>query len=93
MPKGDVLFDFERGIDEWQMEGDAFIETPTDVSLYRQGAIMGLVGHYYANSFHNEGRSRGKLTSPEFTISRNFINFKRPPSRATPSRECGRPRN
>lgn len=75
-PQGDVLFDFEHGIDEWQMEGDAFIETPTDVSLYRQGAIMGRVGRYYADSFHNEGRSKGKITSPSFTISRNFINFK-----------------
>ena len=76
VPQGDVLFDFEHGIDEWEMEGDAFIETPTDVSLYRQGAIMGRVGRYYADSFHNEGHSQGRITSPEFTISRNFINFK-----------------
>ena len=76
IPKGDVLFDFEHGIDDWEMEGDAFVESPTDISLYRQGAVMGRIGRYYADSFHNEGKSSGKITSPEFTITRNFINFK-----------------
>lgn len=76
VPKGDVLFDFETGIDEWEMVGDAFIESPTDVSLYRQGAVMGRIGRYYADNYHNEGKSSGSITSPEFIINRNYINFK-----------------
>jgi sucrose-6-phosphate hydrolase SacC (GH32 family) len=76
VPKGEVLFDFEHGIDEWDMEGEAFVETPTDISLYRQGAVMGRVGRYYADSYHKEGHSSGKITSPEFAITKNYINFK-----------------
>lgn len=75
VPQGDVLFDFERGIDEWDMEGESFYESPTDVSLYRQGAVMGRVGRYYVDSYSNEGRSTGKITSPEFEITRNCLNF------------------
>ena len=74
-PAGDVVFDFEKGIDEWELEGESFYESPTDVSLYRQGAVMGRVGRYYLDSYHNEGKSSGKATSPEFEITRNFINF------------------
>ena len=76
IPKGQVLFDFERGIDEWKMEGDAFVESPTDISLKRQGAIMGRVGRYYLDSYHNEGKSMGKVTSPAFYLTKNYINFK-----------------
>lgn len=75
VPKGDVLFDFEHGMDDWTLEGESFVESPTDISLYRQGAVMGRIGRYYADSYHNEGKSTGKATSPEFTISRNYINF------------------
>ncbi|MDD3944706.1 MAG: GH32 C-terminal domain-containing protein [Bacteroidales bacterium] len=76
IPSGQVLFDFERGIDEWEMEGESFVESPTDISLRRQGAIMGKVGRYYVNSYNKEGRSTGKITSPTFLITKNFINFK-----------------
>ena len=76
VPKGDVLFDFERGMDDWTLEGESFVESPTDISLYRQGAVMGRIGRYYADSYHNEGKSTGKATSPEFTITRNYLNFK-----------------
>ena len=76
LPKGEVLFDFEHGIDEWEMEGTAFYESPTDVPLYRQGAVMGRVGRYYVNSYHNEGKSEGRITSPEFFITKDYINFK-----------------
>lgn len=75
VPQGDVLFDFERGIDEWDIEGESFYESPTDVSLYRQGAVMGRVGRYYVDSYSNEGKSTGKMTSPEFKVARNYINF------------------
>lgn len=76
LPKGEVLFDFERGLDDWEQEGTAFWESPTDGALYRQGAIMGRVGRYYVDSFHNEGKCEGKITSPEFFITKDYINFK-----------------
>lgn len=75
VPQGDVLFDFERGIDEWDLEGESFYESPTDISLYRQGAVMGRVGRYYVDSYSHEGRTSGKMTSPEFEITRNCLNF------------------
>lgn len=74
-PKGEVLFDFERGIDSWKMEGEAFIESPSSQALLRQGAIMGKEGQFFINSFHNQASSVGKITSPEFRITKNFINF------------------
>ena len=75
VPPGDVLFDFERGHDEWEMVGDAFSESPTRHALHGQSAVMGFKGRYYANSGHDRGRSTGKITSPEFKINRNYMNF------------------
>jgi sucrose-6-phosphate hydrolase SacC (GH32 family) len=75
-PEGDVLFNFEQGIDDWQMEGNAFVQSPASQALYRQGAIMGKEGNFFINSFHNEMVSTGRISSPEFTLSHNFINFK-----------------
>lgn len=74
-PSGNVLFDFERGIDDWVMEGDAFLESPASQALLRQGAIMGKEGLFFINSAHNQASSKGKITSPEFIITKNFINF------------------
>ena len=70
MPSGIMLFDFERGIDDWKMEGDAFIECPADA-----GAIHGSEGKRFISSAHNRSASKGKITSPEFTITGRCINF------------------
>ncbi len=86
-PQGDVLFDFEHGIDDWKMEGKAFVQSPSSQGLYRQGAIMGKEGNFFINSFHNEWASTGRITSPEFTVSRNHINFKVGGGYA-PGKEC-----
>ncbi|MDR2809943.1 MAG: GH32 C-terminal domain-containing protein [Tannerellaceae bacterium] len=75
-PEGDILFNFEQGIDDWKMEGNAFVQSPSSQALYRQGAIMGKEGKFFLNSFHKEMTSTGQITSPEFTISQDFINFK-----------------
>ncbi|HEV8283210.1 MAG TPA: GH32 C-terminal domain-containing protein [Chitinophagaceae bacterium] len=75
IPKGDLLFDFEKGIDDWQMEGDAFVESPSNQALFQQGAIMGQQGNFFINSFHNRGAGTGKITSPVFKITRSYINF------------------
>ncbi|HWB91316.1 MAG TPA: GH32 C-terminal domain-containing protein [Puia sp.] len=75
MPQGDVLFDFEHGMDGWQTEGDAFSESPSNQALLGQGAAMGYFGRFYLNSFHDRGQSSGKQTSPPFRITKAFINF------------------
>jgi sucrose-6-phosphate hydrolase SacC (GH32 family) len=70
MPSGEMLFDFERGIDEWEMEGDAFIECPVD-----NEGVLGREGSRYISSAHNGVISKGKIISPEFTISKDHIVF------------------
>jgi fructan beta-fructosidase len=75
LPKGQVVFDFEHGIDDWKMEGDAFYESPAKQALFQQGAIMGQIGKFFVNSFHKQGAGLGKITSPSFTISKNYLSF------------------
>jgi sucrose-6-phosphate hydrolase SacC (GH32 family) len=75
VPDGNVIFDFEQGIDAWQMQGDAFIQSPSNQALFRQGAIMGQEGDYFINSYHNRAQGTGEILSPEFTIEKDFINF------------------
>ncbi|MGZ3922528.1 MAG: glycoside hydrolase family 32 protein, partial [Flavisolibacter sp.] len=75
MPKGTILFDFERGMDSWKTEGTAFAESPSNQALLGQGAAMGYFGKFYLNSFHNRGRDSGRQTSPLFTITKKYINF------------------
>lgn len=75
-PQGEVIFDFEHGIDNWHMEGKAFLQSPSSQALYRQGAIMGKEGQFFINSFYKEWSSTGRITSPEFIVSHNYLNFK-----------------
>jgi fructan beta-fructosidase len=37
--------------------------------------VSGYLGHGLANSFHDEDRGTGALTSPTFTITRPYVNF------------------
>lgn len=74
-PSGEVLFDFEQGHYNWEMEGTAFVESPSNQALFRQGAVMGKEGLFFANSHHNRAISTGKITSPEFKITKDYINF------------------
>lgn len=67
VPEGDMLFDFERGLDGWLTEGKAFNDCPTVAE-----ETNGKTGYRCIKS---SGQEKGKLTSPEFMISRNFINF------------------
>jgi fructan beta-fructosidase len=65
-PLGIMLFDFERGIDDWKMEGEAFIDCPT--------VAEGTNGKYGSRCI-KAGRGSGKITSPEFPITKNYIDF------------------
>jgi sucrose-6-phosphate hydrolase SacC (GH32 family) len=66
-PSGEMLFDFERSLDDWIMEGDAFNDCPTVAE-----ETNGKEGYRCIKS---SGPGKGKITSPEFTISKKFINF------------------
>jgi fructan beta-fructosidase len=75
-PAGDVYQDFEGPTyDSWTVAGDAFGTGPAAGNVPPQGGVSGYHGTGLANSFHNEDRGTGKLTSPAFTITRRYVNF------------------
>ncbi len=71
-----VLADFE-GPDygDWKVSGEAFGERPARGTLERQQKVSGFQGKGLVNTFLGGDGPTGSLTSPEFTISRKFINF------------------
>lgn len=73
--KGNVLFDFENGLQGWQLEGNAFSASPSKGSLPYQNAVIGFKGKKLVNSFYNRDASTGKIISPSFVISKKCINF------------------
>lgn len=74
---GDLLIDdFESGtFAQWKVEGDAFGDKPATGAYAGQQPVSGFEGKYLANSFNNGDDSRGALTSKNFTIERDYINF------------------
>ena len=73
----DIVFvDFE-GDDygAWKVTGVSFGAAPASGRLERQQWLSGFKGKGFANSFHEGGKSKGTLTSPEFEIEQPFINF------------------
>ncbi|MHC4127040.1 MAG: GH116 family glycosyl hydrolase [Planctomycetota bacterium] len=71
-----VLADFE-GADygAWAAEGEAFGSGPACGSLPRQQPVTGFLGEGLVNTFLEGDRPQGTLTSPEFAIARDYINF------------------
>jgi uncharacterized protein (DUF608 family) len=71
-----VLADFE-GSDygDWVVTGEAFGKAPARGTLTRQQKVSGYLGDGLVNTFLGGDAPTGTLTSPEFTISRKFINF------------------
>ena len=66
-------FEYER-YGDWKTEGDAFGAGPAKGTLPGQwGTVEGYLGERLVNSFKAD--SKGKLTSPVFTIERKYINF------------------
>jgi len=66
-PEGEMLFDFERGIDAWQMEGDAFLSNPS--------MEEGVNGKQGSRTIKSDPLGTGKITSPTFSINKRYINF------------------
>jgi len=71
-----VVEDFE-GADfgKWEVSGEAFGKAPAKGALGGQMKIDGIQGSGFANSFHGEDDSEGKLVSPPFKIERKYLNF------------------
>ncbi|MES4903470.1 MULTISPECIES: GH32 C-terminal domain-containing protein [unclassified Streptomyces] len=75
-PEGTVLADFEGGTyGDWTPTGDAFGAAPATGTLPHQQEVSGWLGDGLVNTFLNGDSSTGTLTSPEFTIDKDHINF------------------
>ncbi|MFW6169908.1 MAG: 2,6-beta-D-fructofuranosidase [Planctomycetota bacterium] len=73
----DILIeDFEAAdYGDWKVEGEAFGTSPAKGTLNNQMTVSGFEGEGLVNSFLGGDKPTGKLTSPEFTIERDYINF------------------
>lgn len=72
-PAGTLFADFEKPLsNEWVAEGEAF-KSPVFQPYKNQ--FPGLVGNRLLNSMAQNEEAFGTLTSPEFVIEQDFINF------------------
>jgi len=71
-----LIADFE-GDDygDWKVEGEAFGTRPAKGTLSGQMHVSGFQGNGLVNTFLKGDETTGKLTSPEFTIERDYIKF------------------
>jgi levanase len=75
-PAGTVLADFEGGTyGDWTKTGDAFGTAPATGTLPNQQEVSGFLGDGLVNTYLNGDSTTGTLTSPEFTIDKDHINF------------------
>jgi len=77
-PRPDILIaDFEGDTyGDWKVEGTAFGPGPAKGTLPNQNPVTGFVGKGLVNTYHKGDGTTGRLTSPEFSIERDFINCK-----------------
>ena len=71
-----VVADFESGsFDGWQATGTAFGNSPIDLSPSNQMQVSNWRGKFYVNGYHGRDESTGTLTSPTFTVERDYLQF------------------
>ena len=71
-----VIADFEGGnYGGWEATGNAFGVAPAKGTLANQRPVGGFKGKGLVNSYLNGDKSTGTLTSPVFTIARDYITF------------------
>ena len=73
----DILIQDFEGADygAWKTEGTAFGTAPAKGTFDGQMEVSGFQGKGLVNSFLGGDGATGKLTSPEFTIERDYIKF------------------
>ena len=76
-PRRDIVIaDFEgRDYGGWKTTGTAFGLAPAQGSLPGQMPVSGYQGKALVNSYCGGDGATGTLTSPEFVLSRNYLNF------------------
>ena len=76
-PPAGALFEGFEGATygAWTTTGNAFGAGPAAGNVPPQGGVTGYLGNGLANSFHDEDRGTGTLTSPSFTVTRPYLNF------------------
>ncbi|MCP5522214.1 MAG: GH32 C-terminal domain-containing protein [Verrucomicrobiales bacterium] len=73
----EIIANFEQDTyGDWQVTGEAFGSGPARGTLPGQMQVSGYQGHGLVNSFRGGDDSTGTLTSPEFRISRPYINLR-----------------
>jgi uncharacterized protein (DUF608 family) len=71
-----ILFeDFEKGYENWTVEGTAFGTAPAGGTLPNQQRVSGFAGKGLVNSYLGGDEPTGRLTSKAFTIERRYIRF------------------
>jgi fructan beta-fructosidase len=77
LPSGTVFADFEGQTwgTGWTATGDLANDGPAAGTLPGQQAVSDYLGNGLVNTFENGDLSTGTITSPEFTISSDYIDF------------------
>ncbi|HYW78835.1 MAG TPA: hypothetical protein VE890_04625, partial [Thermoguttaceae bacterium] len=71
-----LVADFEGGTyGDWKIQGTAFGQKPAPGTLGGQQQVTGFQGQGLINTYLHGDGTQGALTSPKFTIERNYINF------------------
>ena len=74
--KETIFDDFEdRNYNNWTVTGDAFATKPAKGTLKDQQQVSGYSGEHLVNSFNDGDDSKGVMTSKEFIITDDYINF------------------
>ena len=75
-PEGELIADFEGdNYGEWKAAGEAFGTGPARGKIGGQQEVDGFRGRGLVNTFLDGDRPQGTLTSPEFEITRDYLNF------------------
>ena len=78
-PPGKLFQNFEGGTTfaglGWTATGDFVGKGPVTGNLPGQGGVSGFLGKQLVNTFFNGDSSVGTITSPTFTVRKNYINL------------------
>lgn len=76
VPEGIIIADFEgEDYGAWIITGSAFGDNPAHGTLPYQQLVSGYLGDQLVNTYLDGDEPTGTANSPEFNISKDFINF------------------